>query len=65
VNLFEGSRDQEGKAGSAEPQELAMTTNLVLFLACAPTGLLAAIATAIFAAVLLPFASAVRGATQA
>lgn len=42
-----------------------MTTNLVLFLACAPTGLLAAIAAAIFAAVFLPFASAVRGAVQA
>jgi hypothetical protein len=65
MNLFDGSRDQERKAKPARPQEFAMTTNLVLFLVCAPMGLLVAIGAAIFAAALLPLASAVRGAAFA
>ncbi len=42
-----------------------MTTNLVLFIACAPMGLLVAIGAAVFAAVLLPLASAVHRAALA
>jgi hypothetical protein len=51
MNPFALWRDQE-RRGRTEPQEPAMMTNLVLFLACAPLWLLVVIGAGMFALVL-------------